>query len=237
VLTPEKPELPTSELASELPSVVILDAADGDGPRLAGLLAELGVTAVVQVVSDDVNHDDGAATVDSVRVVHVLGAAVRDDVIGLWNHLSAFQALGRGTNVTLTCDVSSAGILADMGGDAFLAWVQVAKVDVLFANDVEAAILGLDEAPIPHGPAILIKQGAEPVVYFANGSTTPELVQISEPLSSGATTFPTVFAKPGVGDAFAAGFLAAILGGARPITAIQAANVHAFRYLTEQTQG
>jgi sugar/nucleoside kinase (ribokinase family) len=120
--------------------------------------------------------------------------------------LSAAASLGLSTSV----DAASAAPLRRVGGQTFLGWVR--GVDVLFANLDEAEVLiGSTVDSLPDVAFLARTVGAAAVKLGPRGAVwvTGDTV-VPVPAALAATVVDTT----GAGDAFAAGFLAARLGGA-----------------------
>jgi ribokinase len=136
-------------------------------------------------------------------------------------------AAARAAGLTTSLDAASAGPLAEVGARAFLEWT--AGTDLLIAN--------LDEARVLAGPAagtagsepeamaiglgqagrfrhVVVKLGAAGAVWAESGRA-PRAHRC--PAEEVTAVDPT-----GAGDAFAAGLLAAWLGGTEPAAAIRA---------------
>lgn len=115
------------------------------------------------------------------------------------------QARRRG--VGLSVDASSTGLIAGLGADRVLALLAELGPQVLFANETEAAVLGLADGGATAAAAaatVVVKHGPQPTAVFERGEPVCR-VEV-EPVDS-------VRDLTGAGDAFAAGFLAATLAG------------------------
>jgi len=122
-------------------------------------------------------------------------------------------AAARAAGLTTSVDAASAGPLRRVGGAAFLDWVRGA--DLLLANLDEAVALAgtADPAPLSaHVRHAVVKRGAAGASWASAGAEPVEVA--AEPAS--------VVDVTGAGDAFAAGLLAAWLGGAGPVDALRA---------------
>lgn len=179
-----------------------------------------------------------------------------DDVFvaGAHLHLSGYTLLVDGSRMaglaaldrarlrgmTTSVDVASVGPLADAGAGAFLSWVT--GVDVLLANESEAALLaGLPE-PGPDDPEGRVFAGAAlaaRTLCSVAGTTVVKLgprgAYVQD--SSGATAHAPAedvdaVDTTGAGDAFAAGWLPAWRAGAEPAVALQRGNHVAAQVVT-----
>ncbi|BDZ47675.1 hypothetical protein GCM10025866_35840 [Naasia aerilata] len=141
--------------------------------------------------------------------LHLTGYSLFDDP-SAWSPLLASAAqLG----LTVSIDPSSSAFLADSGIDAFL--TATAGADVIFPNLDEGRLLSgrTDPAEVAEALGELY-----PIVAVTLGPDGAELRtrhgfsgRVPAALPQGGLVDPT-----GAGDAFAAGFLAAWLGGAEP---------------------
>jgi sugar/nucleoside kinase (ribokinase family) len=138
------------------------------------------------------------------------------------------QAIARGASISV--DAASSAPLAEFGAERFLGWLSTAGPDaLLFANLDEAEALGgrhesVEETARLLGArcgAVVVKRGRDGAVW----SDGAQVVSIpTQPVTAVDST--------GAGDAFAAGMLAALLGGEPVDSALGAANSLARRAIT-----
>ncbi|WP_394551071.1 carbohydrate kinase family protein [Agromyces sp. MMS24-JH15] len=216
--------------------------ADAAGDALVGALSSAGVDvrvqrrgttgAVVLLIDPDGERtmfpDRGAAAelgpvdlawLDGATRLHVpLYGFERDpmraSVLGV---LSAARERG----LAISIDASSTGLVSNLGVGAVRALLAEAAPAVLFANETEAALLGIDRG----GPAaaelaatVVVKHGPEPTEVFERGERVLRVPV--EPVAD-------VRDLTGAGDAFAAGFLVAVLAGAGAEEAVRAGHAAA----------
>ncbi|GAA5197729.1 carbohydrate kinase family protein [Microbacterium jejuense] len=130
---------------------------------------------------------------------------------------AAARAAGDGAGISL--DLSSVATLRELGAEALHAILAELRPDVVFANEDEArmaAEFGLDVPGVS-----VVKRGADPVRVTVAGQTREVPVdRVDDVLDS-----------TGAGDAFAAGYLVATLGGADAHASAQAGSVLAMSAL------
>ncbi|MDB5473272.1 MAG: sugar kinase [Devosia sp.] len=189
----------------EQPSGVLVTIVDPDGER--SFLTDRG--ANLNLSPDDLPAD----LLDDIGMVMVSGYSFfapgpRAAVQGLF-------AAARARGIAVAIDPASVGFLVEVGPEQFLDWTKGATA--IFANESEAeALTGLVsfEAQMrllgEHYDTVLIKRGR-------NGAALGGKDGIRHELSAPAVS---VVDSTGAGDAFAAGFIAASLGGDDERTAL-----------------
>ena len=142
-----------------------------------------------------------AAALDDVAVLHVPAYGLHGGRTAGSVRALLDTAVARG--VALSLDASSWAVLRELGLEDYRALVQRLRPAVLFANADEARELDLRARPL-RDVTVALKDGADPtVVVQADGTTLTVPV---EPV-------PGVRDSTGAGDAFAAGWLSAMMEG------------------------
>ncbi|WP_254431298.1 carbohydrate kinase family protein [Agromyces sp. Marseille-P2726] len=146
------------------------------------------------------------AWLDDVAWLHV--PAYGFELEPMRSEVVRLAGVARSVGAGVSVDASSTGLLAGLGVDRALELIRSATPDVLFANEHEAALLGLaggGAVAASVAPVVVIKHGPLPTDVIGSG----ELVaRVDVPPVSDIRDLT------GAGDAFAAGYLAATLGGA-----------------------
>ncbi|THG36382.1 sugar kinase [Glaciibacter flavus] len=117
--------------------------------------------------------------------------------------------VARSTGASLSIDASSTGLINALGVDACLQRLADIAPDYLIANAEESALLGIRPGrslPVPERTVVIVKNGPRPTAILRGTDVT----HVAVPPVTGIRDLT------GAGDAFAAGFLTALLGGASP---------------------
>ena len=140
--------------------------------------------------------------------------------------LSAMRS-ARDRLVSVSVDAASAAPIRAVGAYAFLDWV--GQASPLFANADEATALTGEPDPVAAAKALSVRCGQTVVKCGAEGAIWAR--------DGAATEVPTAPLRPtdttGAGDAFAAGFLAARLGGIGPDLAISLGHRYAAQAVSQ----
>ncbi|GAA2043404.1 hypothetical protein GCM10009819_32530 [Agromyces tropicus] len=202
---------------------------DGAGLALASALEARGVDvrvqrqgrtgAVVLVVGPDGERTmfpdrAAAADLDAVEPAWLDGVA--------WLHVPSYAfehepmrsevrrlvQLARTAGAAVSVDASSAGLIDGLGVERIRAWISALRPDVLFADETEARRLGVDAGGADASRIagrVVVKHGPAPTEVFDGGE-----------LAAHVPVAPVAEVRDltGAGDAFAAGWIAAALGGA-----------------------
>ena len=188
-------------------TVVLL--VDADGERT--MFPDRGASAALA--------DVDPAWLDSVAWLHLPAYGLeREPMRGELVRL-ATAARQRGARVSV--DASSTGLIAGLGVELALDLIRAIAPDVLFANEDEAALLGLaggGAVAASAAPTVIVKHGPLPTVVIVDGAIA-ERVDVAPQADIRDLT--------GAGDAFAAGFLAATLRGSDTTAACLAGHASA----------
>jgi len=180
-------------------SVVVLVEVDGERTMLPDRAASTQL------------RDVDASSVDGVTWLHVPAYSLCAEPIGTTTRALARHVRRRWGRISV--DVSSVAVVRQFGVDAFADALRELQPDVVFANAPEAELvraLGL--------PLLVVKRGADPV-ELVHGDGRTEQVAVDAVDGVRDTT--------GAGDAFAGGYLVALLGGAETTQAAAAGAVAA----------
>ncbi|WP_255368862.1 carbohydrate kinase family protein [Agromyces sp. CF514] len=150
--------------------------------------------------------DVDPAWLDGVAWLHLPAYGFeREPMRGELARLAALAHAGGGA---VSVDASSTGLLEGLGVGFALELIGGIRPDVLFANEGEAELLGLTgggPAAASVAPTVVVKHGALPTDVIVGGRLAARIDV--EPVTG-------IRDLTGAGDAFAAGFLAAMLRGA-----------------------
>jgi sugar/nucleoside kinase (ribokinase family) len=139
--------------------------------------------------------------------------------------------LARERGAPVSIDASSTGLLDGLGVGRVLGWYAELRPEVLFANETEARLLGIaGGGPVAASVArrLVVKHGPEPTEVFDEGVRVARV-----PVAPVAG----VRDLTGAGDAFAAGYLAAAIGGADAVAACLAGHEAAASVITSPGAG
>ena len=124
-------------------------------------------------------------------------------------------------NILVSIDASSVSVLENFGVTESLALIDRLTPSVLLCNDDEARVLNLDSLPNGVG-TLVVKRGSRPVQVFDSSGTREFVVAPVE----------HVVDTTGAGDAFAAGFLTALVTTHDLAVAVDAGHALAVRALS-----
>jgi sugar/nucleoside kinase (ribokinase family) len=184
-----------------------------------------GCTGTIVVVVDAVGertmfNDRGAsAQLDRVDPEWLVGATVlHAPAYGLAADpmrsavVDAADVVRRGGG-TVSVDVSAVTLVEAIGAEAFADLMDQLAPGIVFANREEAEALDVFGTLPPHGRIHVVKDGPRPAVIMRDDGHRVEVP---------AVAVHHVVDTTGAGDAFAAGYLAAAIGGAEPAAACAA---------------
>jgi len=126
-------------------------------------------------------------------------------------------AIASAAGIAVSLDASSTGLLEDVGLSRYLELVNAIRPAIFFANTEEADLIDLGR---PQFAAMItvVKNGPQPTILREPGGASTAVA---------VPRFDAVRDSTGAGDAFAAGFLSAYLGGRDPIDAVAAGHATA----------
>lgn len=191
-----------------LPTGTLICLVDPDGER--SFLTDRGANAALSAT--DLPH----TLLENVALLHVSGYALFEP--GPRAAVLALIAAAHASGIPVSIDPASSGFLAEVGPENFRRWTSGA--DFFFPNADEAELLtGTTNAEAQldalstHYRTVILKRGASGAMLGGQGR---------EPISLSAHE-TTVLDTTGAGDAFLAGFLAAVLRGETDEIALAAA--------------
>lgn len=167
-------------------SIIVLISPDGERTMLPDRAANAELTGV---------PNEWLSDVDAVHITtySLEGGPTTDTCFAAVAYVAANGGL-------TSLDTSSATILQIIGEQQFAQIVAKLNPDIVFANEVEAALLGWDVDESAER-LLVIKHGGEPVLFRnTSGSIRIPLVPVAD-----------IVDFTGAGDAFGAGFLAEVL--------------------------
>lgn len=183
------------QVRGETGTIVVL--INRNGERL--MFPDRGASALIEPV--------GAQDLEGVEILHCPSYAFQRGS----SPAAALDAIARVHRAggAVSIDVSSTGLISELGSDAYLELLQRIQPDYVTANQDECALLGLAEFGRP-GPALaglprttlLARSGAEPTAVIRPGG---ESTIVPVPPVTGIRDLT------GAGDAFTAGFLVSVL--------------------------
>jgi len=190
------------------PTAIIIVMVDASGERTfltnRGAARHLGPA----------DWDD--SLLDGVGILHVSGYTLFS-AGGRELARTAIEAARR-AGITVSVDPSSTGFLEDFGVARFLA--ETASADIFIPNSTEARLL--TSAATPAEAALRLSEQYDLTVVKLGGEGALAVRRGQEPVRVAAES-ASVIDSTGAGDAFAAGFLTALLAGAEVPAAVAAA--------------
>ena len=190
--------------------VVLVDAA---GERT--MLTDRGACADLA--------DPDPAWLDGLSVLHVPMYSFTGGALA--TTAATLVDWARDRSILVSVDLSSAALIDSMGAAAMSALLARLRPDVVLANELEAAAFGGPDAVAATAGVAVVKQGARPALVHQRGDgavgaagTDGAVGWVEVPVPPVAVVSDTT----GAGDAFAAGFLGALVAGAPPVDAARA---------------
>lgn len=165
------------------------------------------------------------AALDDVAILHVPAYGL----VGGRTARTVRELLGTAAarGVAVSMDASSVAVLRQLGTDDYRALVERVRPRLLFANVDEARLLDLLRRP-PAGVTVLVKDGARATTLLTGDGTTS---QVPVPTVAGVRD------STGAGDAFAAGYLSAVLRDEPPLRCVAAGHALAAQVLLRPGAG
>lgn len=181
-----------------------------------------GRTGAIVILVDDegertmITDRGAAAELDAVDPDWLEGAArVHFPLYGFADEASRAAllhtvAMLRSRSIPISLDLSSTATMRLLGVDLLASLLTTIAAEVVFANADEAALV--DEYDLPVHGLFVVKRGGDPVRISTAGGAVTEVPVVRE----------RVVDSTGAGDAFAAGFLVALLDGEDAVGAARA---------------
>ena len=177
--------------------VVVMVAVDGE----RSMFPSRGASAELQAIAPE--------WLDDVHLLHVTGYSLQGEPAASSVIDAARRVRAQGGRVCF--DASSAGMIAQCGVDAFRARVLELAPDIISANRDEAELLQLTAAD---GPGAFLTRLADTLVIARAGANPTRIWRGSERIAEvPVPPIADVRDLTGAGDAFNAGFLAALDDG------------------------
>lgn len=170
----------------------ILVLVDPDGER--SMVPDRGAALLLETVDD--------AWLDGLTLLHAPAYGFCGEPISTTVLDALRRARERG--ITTSIDASSVGALRGYGRDRIRGLLSDLAPDHLLANADEAEFLGVEEPGFLEHTTVVVKHGAQPTVALVGGRR----------LEVPVTPVDDVRDTTGAGDAFAAGYLSAVVDGA-----------------------
>ncbi len=186
-------------------TIVVL--VDADGERT--MFNDRGAAGGLEPITDD--------ALTGTTVLHVPAYAF--DPSSTRTVVVDAAARVRAAGGLVSVDVSAVSLIDALGPVAFRGILDEVAPMWVFANREEADALGLLDADPPPGRHHVVKDGARPAVVVGPGSPSGAgAARVEVP----ALVVDAVRDTTGAGDAFAAGFLSAVMTAADPVAACRA---------------
>lgn len=179
-------------------SIVVLVSSDGERT----MFPDRGAAVELAAVLDEWVLDAGIVHAPA----YFLETPAMDSVVT--DALERAREAGARTSI----DASSAGLIAHLGPAQVRRRIELLLPDYVFANRDEAALLGLEQPPAVARTTV-VKNGRDPVAVLG-----PDGDRREYPVDR----VPEVIDTTGAGDAFAAGFLRAVLDRVSEAEAVSA---------------
>jgi sugar/nucleoside kinase (ribokinase family) len=187
-------------------AIVIL--VDDDGERT--MITDRGASAELDTIDDDWWADSDWV---HLPLYGFAAPTTREALLAVCTRLA-----GRG--ILISVDLSSTATMRDLGSELLMEILDSIGPSVTFANSDEAELA--DEWMLRPSGVFVVKRGGESVHVRQGGTVTEVAVERVD----------DVLDSTGAGDAFAAGYLVAVLGGADSTAAAEAGSalaMHALR--------